>query len=466
MKKFLITIMITMAVSLVSVFGIVLAADTPIYDATFDDNAGALFANGTPVVIDEDSSGNTVVSWDGGSQIIPSTASVFGGGREGTSYTSSSIIMNGGILGALYGGGASLDGNQVANIGTSNIAVNGGTVLASVNGGGLLYTTVNTSNVVINDGRIAAVEGGGIASAVVSGVEYSTGTEDNAINSQTRVNNANVTVNGGIIDSTPSAFGLVYGGGQGYSYTGNANLTINGGDMSNAFVTSGGSNGYTGNATTRITGGNINVFQTVNRGSVNTADVRITGGTIENAYVGGETGDPTVTGTIDTVDFNTLGGTIQNLSPGTSGGQPITIDPNNYTTVTAPGTVVNNNIGPTDIDITVELDILEDDINLPVGSTRQLTTRITTTPTGYENLYEEVPITWTSSDPAIATVDQNGVVTAVSEGTVTITATLLDQTATTEVNVIPEEVPTPIAIIIFSIILLALVAFLICRIFM
>lgn len=33
-------------------------------------------------------------------------------------------------------------------------------------------------------------------------------------------------------------------------------------------------------------------------------------------------------------------------------------------------------------------------------------------------------ITWTSSDPAIATVDQNGTVTAVSKGTVTITATL------------------------------------------
>ncbi len=464
MKKFIMAIIMVVPFSLVSLMNTVCAADTPVYDATYNNNQGAFYANGTSVVIDEDAAGNTVVSWDGGSQIVPSTVSIFGGGVENTSYTSSNITMNGGTVAALYGGGVSLEPAQIATVGTANITVNGGTVLASVNGGGLLYTTVGTSNVVIQDGRVAAVEGGGIASATVNGTTYSAGTEDDAINSLNRVNTANVTINGGVIDTTPSNYGLVYGGGQGYSYTGTANLTINGGDMSNAYVTSGGSNGYTGTATTRINGGDINILQSVNRGSVESADIKVTGGTIENAYVGGET-DPTVTGTINSVNFNTLGGTIQTLQPGTSSGDPIVINQENYTTVTAPGTVVNNDIGSGDIPVTFTLDIVEDPVVLASGESTRLTTRITTTPAGFEDLYEGIPVTWTSSDSSVATVDENGVVTAVGPGTATITATLLDQTATTTVNVLEEPVLDFAAFVIFSIILLAMLIFLIWRMF-
>ena len=44
-------------------------------------------------------------------------------------------------------------------------------------------------------------------------------------------------------------------------------------------------------------------------------------------------------------------------------------------------------------------------------------------------------VTWTSSDPAVATVDENGVVTAVANGTATITASIGDLSATCEVTV-------------------------------
>jgi uncharacterized protein YjdB len=52
------------------------------------------------------------------------------------------------------------------------------------------------------------------------------------------------------------------------------------------------------------------------------------------------------------------------------------------------------------------------------------------------------PITWTSSDEAVATVDENGTVTAVAKGLATITATLENgQTAQCVVNCAWEDAP-------------------------
>ena len=47
----------------------------------------------------------------------------------------------------------------------------------------------------------------------------------------------------------------------------------------------------------------------------------------------------------------------------------------------------------------------------------------------------EVPVTWSTSDPAIASVDENGLVAAVNRGDATITATAGDKTATCVVRV-------------------------------
>ena len=95
--------------------------------------------------------------------------------------------------------------------------------------------------------------------------------------------------------------------------------------MSNSYVTAGGSNGYTGTANVKLTGGNIGVYQTVNRGTLDSATVRVTGSTIGKFYVGGETEDKSVTGVINKINSHLVSGTIESLDSGTSNGSPITI---------------------------------------------------------------------------------------------------------------------------------------------
>ena len=72
---------------------------------------------------------------------------------------------------------------------------------------------------------------------------------------------------------------------------------------------------------------------------------------------------------------------------------------------------------------------------LNVGQTSQLT--VTTVPAGVPVSY----MTFASSDDSVATVNANGLVTAVAEGTATITVTTLGKSAEFEVTVVLPDVP-------------------------
>lgn len=251
------------------------------------------FANGTHISIEErdDGAQGSKIVWLDGNETktvnVPSDINIFGGAHhDATNYPSTKITMNGGTVKNIFGGG--LHQSSVTN---SEVIINNGKVTGSVTGGG--------ANVLAN-----------------SDSGSHTGS-----NFATVVSNANVTINNG------TAYN-VYGGGEGYSTTETANLNINGGSMS--YVTAGGSNGTTTNANVRIRNGQIALLQSVNRGEVSFADVRVLGGTIDKLYVGGETEDSSVTGSIQAVSLDITGGSVvNNLYIGKSGGQLIGTNGNN-----------------------------------------------------------------------------------------------------------------------------------------
>ena len=89
-------------------------------------------------------------------------------------------------------------------------------------------------------------------------------------------------------------------------------------------------------------------------------------------------------------------------------------------------------------DVTLNVDSME----LEEGETGQLIATVTPDDADNKN------VIWSSSDEDIATVNQNGMVTAIKEGTTTITVTTEDggKTATCTVVVIPYQVPDPVRV--------------------
>ena len=251
-----------------------------------------VFANGTPITIVERTDGEegALVTWEGGSIEVGPNAHVFGGGHDHDGiYKTTSITMEGGKVRNLIGGG-------------------------------LHKSQVETSEVTLIDGEAVSVQGGG-ASSLFKNCGCDNGTTwyaGDPKNSPCRVEVTEVTIAGGKVSS------LVFGGGEGISFTETAGVVVLDGDLSTAWVTAGGSNGYTGYGMVAVNGGKVNVVQSVNRGSMDEAALVVMGGEVNKLYVGGETGDSSVTGTIAQSVAAVTGGTVTELHPGTTGGVEIT----------------------------------------------------------------------------------------------------------------------------------------------
>ena len=445
--------------AIIATFGLInlpsYAAETPVYDGTFNNNQGAFFANGTPIVISE-VDGNTTITWNGGSQIVPNTVSVFGGGN-GRNYDSSQITMESGTVQNLVAGGLGYSADKSSTVTTANVIINGGTISNAVAGGGYFNAKVNKSNIQMNGGTALTVQGGGMASGKIDGVNYSVGTKEDSENSPNRTEIANVTISGGKV-----TYG-VFGGGHGYSYTGTVNLTISDGDMNNSYVTAGGSNGYTGTANVKLTGGKIGVYQTVNRGTLDSATVRVTGSTIGKFYVGGETEDKSVTGVINKINTLLVSGSIESLDSGSSNGSPMAIDNENYNvTATDSVKITNDNIGNSKKTISYNFTVSTKTVKLFVNQNIKISTVITTEPSGYEDVFADL-FSYSVDDKSIATVSEDGIITGVSEGNTSVTVKNGDKTQIVDVTVTdvqPMIILLSVLVVFVAILLAVLFAFL------
>ena len=270
-------------------------------------HADYVFANGIAITISQPTSPEmgATITWDGGSVEVPATAMIFGG-----SHDSDEVIA------------------------TTSVTMTGGTVRA-IFGGGLHKSTVTQSNVAVSGGQVTNGVSGGGASSLIKDCGCENGNpwyNGDATQSPCKVDSATVTITGGDIF-------MVYGGGEGISCTGSTNVSI--ANASVDYVTAGGSNGYTGTASVVVNeGATIEVLQGANRGSMDSIGMEVNGGTINNMYIGGETGDSKVNGTYTSATVTITGGTVSTLAPG-SNGTAGTNDIENATVTVAPDTVTN-----------------------------------------------------------------------------------------------------------------------------
>lgn len=232
-----------------------------------------LIANGYQIIVDKvnDSTNKATYFVSGEKREITfkaGTGTVIIGGTFGMNCHSSSIVINSGTVGIVHGG-CYADGD----VGNATIVINGGTFTA-VYGGGMPLTEVS---------------------------EHAN-----------HVGHAHI-----IINNTDDKFD-VFGGGFSYASVGSSMIEINGGTL--RYATSGGSNGATGSGKIVINNGSIDVVQSVNRGIVGSADIKVNGGNITSLYAGVEPdeGDvmTTATGTFGHVNIELNSGSIQKLALG------------------------------------------------------------------------------------------------------------------------------------------------------
>lgn len=346
---------------------------------------------------------------------MPETVTIFGGGIDGANYENSKITMKSGKITNIVGGGVSTKKDVISKVVNVDIEINGGKVINNVIGGGYLYAQVENSNITINNATIGAVAGGGMASVPIGGTSYNVGTKEKSQESENRVENTKITINSGTINSEVLGYGIVQGGGQGYSYTGTTKVILNGGDLSTSYFTAGGSNGYTKEANVTINDGNVNLFQSVNRGTVEKATVKVNGGTIEKFYIGGETEDETVTGSINKVETDILGGKITNLSEGKNNSESLIIDGENYSVVKSDSAQIDtDNIKTGEKTISYSINVFPKVVRIAKGSSLSIRPIVTTNPIGYEHLFLN-SVKWNSSNENIVKITDGGIVTGTEE---------------------------------------------------
>ena len=278
--------------------------------------AGRIYAreDGVTVIAAENSAGDLV------EYALTEKSIVFGGCKEEVT-PKAYVVMESGTIAKIVGGGLGSD-TISADVADVDIKVFGGKV-NGIYGGGFLACTVDNASIDVVGGDINFVYGGGDASysGKVVGVK-----EDPAA-SLCVVKNVVINMSDVVmVDDAPS----VFGGGCDYNYVMNAEVNMKNVEMPGGYLVAGGANGRTDHATLTIDGGKYEVVQTINRGSMLSANLVINSGEFVNVFAGGEEPETTpndvVNGVIDGINVELNGGKIETLNPGSNGDAAIVAD--------------------------------------------------------------------------------------------------------------------------------------------
>ena len=414
------------------------AVEAPYYDKAYNNNSGAFYANGTDITIEE-YSGQNLIKWSGGQQVVPISVTVFGGGQQGKTFDKSNITMDSGNVVAVVGGGISTNQNSISSVNDANITINGGTIQDNVVGGGYLYAEVGNSTITINNGTAEAIIGGGLATLMLDGQTRHVGTSTNPQDSPNRVNNVSITINDVTMPLPSHLGGIIYAGAQGYAYVGDTSLTINGGNMSKTTVTAGGSDDYVRKSNINITGGAIRLYQSVNRGTIEEVTAKVTGGNIEEFVIGAKQGGLS-TGKINRSSTYLLDGILGSLEAGVTNSVPLIIDNVNHKVIQTEDVTISKNSIPEEQTTLVYyyLTLYPTELTLSKGETKGINLSVSTMPEGYEDLFID-NARWGSNNTSVATVSQDGTVTAVESGTAEISASYLKKTKDVSIIVKNED---------------------------
>lgn len=378
------------------------------------------FANGNSITIKErpDGEEGALITWgESGEALVPANTNVFGGAHDDDTPMTTDIIMEGGTVNAIYGGGL-----HKSNVSEAYIEIKAGTINFQVCGGGAAALTN------------------------ACGCEYASWDDGDAKDSPCRVDKATIIVEDGATFNGEGVYGysLLYGGGQGISYTGEVIMNINGGNFVDTYVTAGGSNGYTGTSDLNIASGDFKcVVQGINRGTMDEINMNITGGSFNNLYIGGETADASVTGTYEKANVVISGDNIKitNLLPG-SNGNSVEDDASKVELVLGkdvlPENITKKEIAETLFGISGDYDTFEltfvklnkESVEMLIGDTVTLEA-IVEAGIGVE----DTSVIWETENPNIATVT-DGVVKGIEVGRTTITVkSNIDETKVATCNV-------------------------------
>lgn len=423
-------------------------------------------------VLNQNGDANLTITLEGTNTIAEVSMGIYVLASSKSTGSASLTITGDGILSASSGSNPGI--RVQSNTGNGTLTITGAKVTASSSNGGygvqIRCGDGSDASLTVNDGSLTATGSG----VTFTGIKMQFGSSDSSTGTPTVTvsNNAIVRANGGIANNSSSPIqyetgsdstgGIVFDGNTGTVYGSvelQKDLEIKSGETltigNGASLTVQSGKTLTNNGTVTTTGsgtltnsGTINNSGTLPSNIGGTAPPSITttslaGGAVGEAYNATlEASGENITWTWAAVTGSSLPPGLELSTSGVISGTPTAQGTSNFT-VTA-----SNNGGSDSKPLSITISSAT---NIPVQSVSLDKTSLELTEGGTGTLIATVEpsnatnknVTWESSNKSVATVDANGLVTAVSAGTATITVTTEDsnKTATCAVTVAAATVP-------------------------